>query len=123
MANVGSILAKPVTLPPGSGKLATNSLPTGSETAAKTIGMVRVCCSSRRVGRAMRKNQVGLQRGEFLGESLSRLRVAGRHPACVEPDVAALRPPKLLESVTECADEGLSFPVAPGVAHQHTDLT
>src|SRR5262249_1855656 len=43
---VGSMLVKPVTLPPGSGKLATKPLPTGSETLTNTIGIVRVCCSS-----------------------------------------------------------------------------
>ena len=37
---------KPVTLPPGRGKLATKPLPTGSETFAKMMGMVRVCCSN-----------------------------------------------------------------------------
>ena len=40
------MLVKPVTLPPGSGKLATKPLPTGSETLTNTIGIVRVCCSS-----------------------------------------------------------------------------
>src|SRR2546425_2330816 len=37
---------KPVTLPPGRGKLATKPEPTGSATVAKTMGMVRVCCRS-----------------------------------------------------------------------------
>ena len=37
---VGSILVKPVTLPPGRGKLATKPLPTGPETVAKTMGML-----------------------------------------------------------------------------------
>src|SRR5262249_36015432 len=41
-----SVVEKPVTLPPGRGKLATNPLPTGSATMAKTIGIVRVCCRS-----------------------------------------------------------------------------
>ena len=41
-----SIVEKPVALPPGRAKLATKPLPTGSETVAKTMGMVRVCCSS-----------------------------------------------------------------------------
>ena len=36
---------KPVTLPPGRGRLATKPLPTGSATFAKMMGMVRVCCS------------------------------------------------------------------------------
>jgi hypothetical protein len=45
-ATVVSKLVRPVTLPPGRGKLATKPLPTGSRTTAKTMGMVRVCCSS-----------------------------------------------------------------------------
>ena len=60
--NVGSILVKPVTLPPGRGKLATfrTPLPTGSVTVAKMIGMVRVCCSSAAVVSVMRKNKIRL---------------------------------------------------------------
>ena len=38
-------MAKPTTFPPGC-KLATKPLPTGSATIAKTMGMVRVSCSS-----------------------------------------------------------------------------
>src|SRR5262249_45882604 len=41
--SASSLTAKPVTLPPGRGKLAIKPLPTGSATVAKTIGMVRVC--------------------------------------------------------------------------------
>ena len=100
-----------MTLPPGRGKLATKPLPTGSETAAKTMGMVRVCCSSAAVaGVVGERIKVGLQRDEFLGESLHRLRVVGCRPARVDPDVAALRPPELLESLPECRDIGLSLP-------------
>src|SRR5215831_8624749 len=44
--SASSLAVKPVTLPPGRGKLADKPLPTGSATVAKTIGMVRVCCSS-----------------------------------------------------------------------------
>ena len=69
----------------------------------------------------MRKNQVGLQRDEFLGESLSRLRVAGRRPASVDPDIATLRPPELLEFITECGDKGLSLPVVLGIPDKHAD--
>ena len=76
---------------------------------------------SRRGGRGMRKNKVWLQRDEFLRESLSRLRVTVCRPASVDSDVVALRPPELLESLPECGDEGLSFPVALGKPHQHTD--
>jgi hypothetical protein len=41
-AIVGSIRMKPVTLPPGRGKLATKSLPTGSTTFTKTIGTAEI---------------------------------------------------------------------------------
>src|ERR1700738_2555599 len=44
-----------------------------------------------------------------------------RRPAIVDPNVAALHPPKLLESLPECGDESLSFPVALGKPRQHTD--
>src|SRR5262249_31508242 len=56
---------------------------------------------------------------EFLRDSLHRLHVGC--PANVDPDVAALRPPELPESLPECGDEGLSFPVALGKRHQHAD--
>jgi len=39
-----SIGVKPVRLPSGRDRLATNPLPTGSPTIAKTMGMVFVCC-------------------------------------------------------------------------------
>ena len=121
-AIVGSIRMKPVTLPPGRGKLATKPLPTGSATIAKMMGMVRVCCSSAAVvGVLCRENEFGLQRDEFLRESLHRPRVVGCRPASVDPDVAALRPPELLESLPERRDAGLSFRVALGIGHQHAD--
>src|SRR6516162_7792096 len=70
-AIVGSMLVKPVALPPGREKLATKPLPTGSATVANTMGMVRVCCSSAAVvGVMCERNDVGLQRDEFLCESL-----------------------------------------------------
>src|SRR5262245_39867081 len=45
-ASEPTIAWKPVTLPPGRARLATKPLPTGSETVAKTMGMVRVCSNS-----------------------------------------------------------------------------
>ena len=50
LAIVGSVTMKPVTLPPGCGKLATKPLPIGSPTTTKTMGRLRVCCSSAVVG-------------------------------------------------------------------------
>jgi hypothetical protein len=42
--------ARPVTLPPGRARLATRPVPTGSDTAANTIGMTAVACFAARVG-------------------------------------------------------------------------
>ena len=41
-----SVLMKPVALPPGRARLSTNPAPTGSPAIGKTIGTVRVACSS-----------------------------------------------------------------------------
>src|SRR5262249_38279129 len=68
----------------------------------------------------MRENEIGLQRSEFLRESLHQLGVE-RGPAIVEPDIAALRPPEFLESLLKFGDYGLSFPIAPSIRHQHAD--
>src|SRR5829696_4273818 len=62
----------------------------------------------RRGGRALRKNEFGLQRDEFLGVSLSQLRIAWWRPAIVDPDVAILRPSQLLKPLAERCDEGSS---------------
>src|SRR5262249_14992277 len=68
-----------------------------------------------------RKNEIGLERDEFLREPLSRLPVVGRRPARVELDVAAFHPPELLKCLAECGEERWPFQVVLGVAHQHTD--
>jgi hypothetical protein len=69
----------------------------------------------------LRKDEVGLQCDKLLREPLSRLRVVRCRPAKVDPDVAALRPPELLESLLECGEECLIFLVALGIPHQHAD--
>src|SRR5262249_36195800 len=45
----------------------------------------------------------------------------GPGPANVDPYVAAVRPPELLECLPKCCDPGLCFPVVLGIAHQHAD--
>src|SRR5262249_50170253 len=72
-------------------------------------------------GCGARKNEVGLERDEFLCESFHRLRVGRCRPASVNPGVAALRPPELLETVPKRGYFGLSFRVALRIAHQHAD--
>ena len=101
----------------------------GHEAAADGVGNVqkndrdgaRLLPQSPRGGCAMRKDQVGLQCDELLRQSLSCLGVAGRRPANVDLDVAALRPLEPRERLPKRCDEGLSFPVALRVGHQHAD--
>jgi hypothetical protein len=50
------------------------------------------------------------------------LRIAvGCGPPIIDPDIAALRPPELLEPLQERGDADLSFPVALGIPHHHAD--
>ena len=74
------------------------------------MGMVRVCCSRAAVvGVLCERIRSGCSATSSFANRCHRLRVAGCRPASVDPDVAALRPPELLESLPECGDEGLSF--------------
>ena len=93
------------------------------EAAADRIGNVRendgdgarLLQHRRSGGCVCRKNEIGLQCDEFFRKSLYRLHV-GRRPTGVDPEVAALCPPELLKFLPERGDEGLSLPVALGMA-------
>jgi len=62
----------------------------------------------------LRKNQVGLERDEFLGKSLHRLDVVGFRRAGVDPDIAALCPAELLKSLPQRRDAGLPYRIVRG---------
>ena len=113
---------KPVTLPPGPRKAR-------HETAANRICNLnkhdrdgaRLLQQCRSRGCVCRKNKFGLRPDEFFRELLHRLNV-GSGPARVDPDVAALRPPELLEFLPERRDDRPCFRDVLGkVAHQHPD--
>src|SRR5262249_17598873 len=70
---------------------------------------------------ALRKDEVGLQRDEFLRKSSHRLDVAGCRPAGVDPDIAALCPAELLKSLTQRRDAGLPYRIVRGEWHEHAD--
>src|SRR6516225_6547585 len=113
---------KPVTFPPGRARLATKPLPTGSETVAKTMGMVRVCCRSAAVvGVTDERIRSGCRATSSFANRCLASASLGRHPARVEPDVAAFHPPELLKSLSECGEEPWSFQVVLGIAHQHAN--
>ena len=119
---VGSVKMKPLTFPPGRAKLATNPLPTGSATMAKTMGMLRVCCSSALVvGVVLERMTSGVECDELIRKPLDGLRILGRRPARLDSDIAVLGPSKLLQSGPECDNLGLRLDVAGGVAHQRAN--
>src|SRR6516164_6801085 len=99
------------------------------EAAADRIGNERendgdgACLLQHRRGDrcALRKNEVGLQRDEFLRKSLHRLGVAGCRPAGVHPDIAALCPAELLKSLPQSRDAGLPYRIVRGEWHDHAD--
>src|SRR5215470_7475215 len=114
---VGSETLKPVTLPPGREKLATKPMPSGSESAGKMMGMVRVCSSNAAVLRVVLETMRSGCSDELLRKAPDRVRIGGCCPANVDPGVAAFCPPELLESVPERCDQ--SLPRTTLIAHQH----
>src|SRR5258708_36450284 len=62
-----------------------------------------------------------MQRDEFLAPSLSRLRIKGRSPAIVEPNVAASGPAELLKPLAERAEPSLCLWIVLRNRHQDPD--
>jgi hypothetical protein len=54
---------------------------------------------------------------------LHRLDVAGRHPAGVDPDIAALYPAELLKSLAQRRDAGLPYRIVRGEWHEQADAS
>jgi hypothetical protein len=111
--NAASRLMKPVILPPGCGKLATNPLPTGSETTTNTIGIVLVSrCSAATTGvvcptiNRVAERQFfceGLHAVDIVGDAVDI--VGGK--AVVDLDVAAVSLSQLLKRCPERRETGL----------------
>ena len=72
-----------------------------------------------RGGCGWRKNDIGLQRDEFLRESLDRLDV--RCPANLDPDVSAFRPSQFLKFLLKSFDTLLPIGVVRAREHEHAD--
>src|SRR5262245_60596775 len=105
-------------LPPGRGKLATNPLPTGSETTAKTRGMVRVCCCRLVVvGVLWERTRSGCNATSSFANRCSSASSA----AAQRMYLAAIGPPELLEFLPERRDKRLSFRVVLRRRRKHAD--
>ncbi len=86
----GTIVATPVTLPPGRARLSTSPNRTGSATPTITIGIVEVALLSTRLGcGAERDDQIELQCNQLGGECRQSIRLAGCI-AALDDEVVAL---------------------------------
>jgi hypothetical protein len=80
-------------LPPGRDRLATRPLPTGSPTAAKTIGMTDVSCFA-----AMTDADYDIDfQPDKLGRDLGSALVAALRPTILDRDGAPLDPPEFAQ--------------------------
>ena len=112
---------KPVTLPPGRDRLATKPLPTGSETFAKMMGMVRVCCS---INAVMGVFCVRMRSGCSPTSSFANRCIKSASAAAQRASIRMLRPsvhPSVWSPSLERREIGLSFPVVHSIPHQHAD--
>src|SRR5262245_26066664 len=108
---------KPVMLPPGRTMLATNPLPIGSDTATKTIGMVRVAGDRG----ALTENAARLEVHQLFRERLHPRGVAFG-VAVLDAKVLADRPALTFKTLFEGLDASLGLRIVCE-AHQHPDGT
>jgi hypothetical protein len=117
-AIVGSILVKPVMLPPGRGKLATKPLPTGSETITKTMGMVRVCCCKLAVVGVLCET---MRSGCSAISSFANRCINAASDAAQRMSMRTLRPPPTRASEAPCGTPRRG-PVLLGRSRQATSI-
>ncbi len=112
---------KPVALPPGCAKVATNPEPTGSTTLTKTIGTVRDACSSGATAGVVTAKDGGWgERDQFSRVPAIAVGIASAPPR-VDPQVAAFHPVQFLQSLQEGRDAALPCRIVLGYVHEHAD--
>src|SRR5262249_28264350 len=111
--NEASMLTNPVMFPPGLAKLATNPLPRGSDTCAKTIGTVLVSdCNAAVAGVVMLTRTSGFSPTNSLANSCTRPDVESAR--IVDTDVATVDPSQVSEPLSKRGVLGLRFGVSFG---------
>ena len=117
---VGSMLVKPVRLPPGRDKLAAKPLPTGSATPTNTIGISPVsCCSARTAGVVCATRTSGFSASSSLADRRCASASTPHRVCTVRSNF--LSPPELPKFILECDDPGLCLRVALCKRHKHAD--
>src|SRR5215471_18176366 len=110
---------KPVRFPPGRDRLSTKPTPTGSETTANTIGIVRVSRRNAAVaGVPCARMTSGCRSSNSFADI--RIRSAGG-PTNVHAQVAAIGPTQLRKSLREPGEVGFCLRIVFIERHQSTD--
>ena len=108
-------------LPPGRARLSTKPAPTGSATAANTIGNVAAHLPQwRQRGVPTGQNDVRRE-GDQFGCVFAYSLGDRRRPSDIDPNVAADRPARLLQPLLKRGDAGLRFAIVRGDGHEHAD--
>src|SRR4249920_183111 len=102
--SAGSLIMKPVMLPPGCAIFAAKPLPIGSDTPVNTMGIVLVCPrfagKGGDHGRGHTQDCIGPQIDQLFCQSPHPIRITGA-PAKFDPEIAAFSPPQLRERTQE----------------------
>src|SRR5215472_3342214 len=112
---------KPVVLPPGPDRVSTKPSPTGSVTAANTIGKVWVTrCNAATLRVPLAKMTSGASATSSATYSRSRS-TSSSPPAGFNPHIVTVAPSQLLQGVPECQEAGLTLWIVRGSVHEHPD--
>ena len=113
-------MMKPVRFPPGRGKLATKPSPTGSETAANTIGIVRV---SRWSAAVTGVEVARITSGCRSTNSFANIRIRSTLPPAQRTSIRMLRPSVQPNSASPCVnpESNLCLRIVFVARHQHAD--
>src|SRR5215469_13762286 len=109
-----SIFRKPVMLPPGCARLETNPLPTGSDTHANTVGIVRVsACNAAVAGVLMVTSASGFLLDQLPREQAHAVYASGA-PAIIDTNAATVDPSQFNEPLAESGIPSLGLNIGLG---------
>src|SRR5262249_30922642 len=116
-----SYSSRPVRLPAGCARLATNPDPIGSERLMNTIGISWLSrCSAVVTSVVCARITSGSQSDQLFGECMIPSRAAGGE-AIFDADVAAVSPSASFEPLAKSREPRLRFRIVLGIGHQNAD--
>src|SRR3954451_14401824 len=116
-----SAVVKPVALPPGRARLSTKPAPTGSGVCTNTMATVRLGrLQGPHDGTAGGDDHVRRERDQLRSVFVDVFGIASA-PTGVNPHVAAVYPPQLLQALPEGGDAGQRFDIVRSQTREHAD--